>query len=57
MYFVVFQDKVTKVRRYVAFSDQGQFEEDYSPDQGDIIAQGITKEKAIELCKKTKEEK
>ena len=53
MYYVVFQ-KNDRKRYFAAFSDKQQFEEDYSAEHGDVIAQGITKEKASILCSTSK---
>lgn len=55
MYFVVFQNKTTKNRRYVGFMDQEQFQEDYDPEsQDEAIAEGVSKEKAEDLCQENK---
>ena len=50
MYYVVFEDEQTKVRWFVAFCDKTQFDEDYSPEFGTVIAPGVSKKKAEELC-------
>ena len=50
MYYVVLQIAGTKIRHLVGFSDKEQFEEDYLPAHGDVIAQGVSKSKAEELC-------
>ena len=49
MYYVVIQNKEKK-RHICAFMDQQQFEEDYSPEHGEVIAQGVTKETATKIC-------
>lgn len=57
MYFVVFQNPETKTRWFVAFTDKEQFEEDYDPTHGDVIAPGVSQEKAKEICKEPRSSK
>ena len=52
MYYVVFENTDTKIHRFVAFSDKEQFEEDYRPEHGEVIAKGIPKSEVDKLCPK-----
>lgn len=56
MYYVVFNDG--GILRYVGYADKEMFKEDKDlVFLGNVEVEGVTKEKAIELCKTTKEEK